>query len=40
MDAVKKDQVFVLDPKRFWPYDPIAVLAQTEEIADLLVSKK
>lgn len=40
MDAVKKDRIFDLDPKRFWPYDPIAVLAQAEEIADLLVSKK
>ncbi|OMC87890.1 ABC transporter substrate-binding protein [Viridibacillus sp. FSL H7-0596] len=39
MDAVKNDRVFDLDPKRFWPYDPISVLAQSEEIADLLVSK-
>ena len=40
VDAVKKDNVFYLDQKRFWPYDPIAVLAQAEEVADMLVAKK
>jgi iron complex transport system substrate-binding protein len=40
IEAVKKDQVFYLDPKQFWPYDPIAVLAQAEEVTNMLVSKK
>ena len=40
VDAVKKNNVFYLDGKRFWPYDPIAVLAQAEEVADMLVEKK
>ncbi|WP_342514727.1 ABC transporter substrate-binding protein [Sporosarcina sp. FSL K6-1522] len=40
IDAVKNDHVFYLDPKRFWPFDPIAVLAQAEEVADMLVAKK
>ncbi|MEC0089000.1 ABC transporter substrate-binding protein [Paenibacillus macquariensis] len=40
IDAVKKENVFYLDGKRFWPYDPIAVLAQAEEVADMLVAKK
>ena len=40
VDAVKKNNVFYLDGKRFWPYDPIAVLAQAEEVADMLVAKK
>ncbi|MCM3337525.1 hypothetical protein M3650_02400 [Paenibacillus sp. MER TA 81-3] len=35
--AVKNDRVFYLDAKRFWPYDPIAVLAHAEEGADMLV---
>ena len=30
----------ILMRKRFWPYDPIAVLAQAEEVADMLVAKK
>ncbi|WP_313894076.1 ABC transporter substrate-binding protein [Psychrobacillus sp.] len=40
LDAVKNDHVFYLDLKRFWPYDPIAVLAQAEEVVDMLVAKK
>ena len=40
VDAVKKDNVFYLDEKRFRAYDPIAVLAQAEEVADMLVAKK
>ncbi|HJF31619.1 MAG TPA: ABC transporter substrate-binding protein [Sporosarcina psychrophila] len=40
VEAVKKNNVFYLDGKRFWPYDPIAVLAQAEEVADMLVAKK
>lgn len=40
IDAVKNDKIFYLDPDFFWPYDPIAVLAQVEEVADMLVSKK
>ncbi|WP_246168332.1 ABC transporter substrate-binding protein [Paenibacillus antarcticus] len=40
VDAVKKDDVFYLDEKRFRTYDPIAVLNQAEEGADMLVAKK
>ncbi|WP_369436187.1 ABC transporter substrate-binding protein [Lysinibacillus fusiformis] len=40
IDAVKNDHVFYLDPDRFWPYDPIAVKAQVEEIANMLIEKK
>lgn len=40
LDAVKNDHVFYLDQKRFWPYDPIAVQAQAEEVVDMLVAKK
>lgn len=40
IDAVKNDNVFYLDAKRFWPFDPIAVLAQAEEVADMLVAQK
>lgn len=40
IDAVSNDKIFYLDAKRFWPYDPIAVLAQAEEVADMLVAKK
>ena len=40
IEAVKKDRVFYLDAKRFWPFDPIAVLAQAEEVTDMIVSQK
>ena len=40
IEAVKQDRVFYLDAKRFWPFDPIAVLAQAEEVADMIVSQK
>ncbi|MBE1556586.1 ABC transporter substrate-binding protein [Sporosarcina limicola] len=40
IEAVKNDNIFYLDQKRFWPYDPIAVLAQAEEVADMLIAKK
>ncbi|MFN2745152.1 MULTISPECIES: iron-hydroxamate ABC transporter substrate-binding protein [Bacillus] len=39
LDAVKNGRVFFLDPDRFWPYDPNAVQAQAEEIADMLVKQ-
>lgn len=32
----KNKRVFQLNPERFWPYDPIAVEAQVEEIASML----
>ncbi|MEC1177690.1 ABC transporter substrate-binding protein [Metasolibacillus meyeri] len=38
--AVKNDRVLYLDGARFWPFDPIAVLAQVEEVTNLLVDKK
>ncbi len=40
LEAVKQDRVFYLDAKRFWPYDPIAVLAQAQEVTDMIVAKK
>lgn len=40
IDAVKNEKIFYLDPERFWPYDPVAVLAQVEEVAEMLVAKK
>ncbi|KOR89729.1 ABC transporter substrate-binding protein [Paenibacillus solani] len=40
IEAVKQDRVFYLDAKRFWPFDPIAVLAQAEEVTDMIVSQK
>ncbi|MEX3743968.1 MULTISPECIES: ABC transporter substrate-binding protein [Lysinibacillus] len=40
IDAVKNDHVFYLDSDFFWPYDPIAVKAQAEEIANMLIEKK
>jgi len=40
IEAVKQGRVFYLDAKRFWPYDPIAVLAQAEEVTDMIVSQK
>ncbi|EON74005.1 ABC transporter substrate-binding protein [Lysinibacillus sphaericus] len=40
IDAMKNNNVFYLAPDRFWPYDPIAVLAQVEEVANMLIEKK
>ncbi|MFJ7889498.1 ABC transporter substrate-binding protein [Lysinibacillus xylanilyticus] len=40
MDAVENKNVFYLDAKRFWPFDPIAVLAQVEEVTNMLIEKK
>lgn len=36
LDAVKNNRVFKLDGERFWPYDPLAVEAQVQEIADMI----
>ncbi|WP_421925459.1 ABC transporter substrate-binding protein [Lysinibacillus capsici] len=36
IEAVKNNRVFNLNPERFWPYDPIAVESQVEEIASML----
>jgi len=36
IEAVKNNSVFNLNPERFWPYDPIAVESQVEEIASML----
>lgn len=36
IDAVKNNRVFNLNSERFWPYDPIAVESQVEEIASML----
>ncbi|MEG0258643.1 MAG: ABC transporter substrate-binding protein [Lysinibacillus sp.] len=40
MDAVENSNVFYLDADRFWPFDPIAVLAQVEEVTKMLVDKR
>ncbi|MGG1659771.1 hypothetical protein [Brevibacillus sp. NRS-1366] len=40
MDVVKNGHVFQLDTDYFWPYDPIAVKAQIDLIADMLVEGK
>lgn len=40
MDAVKNKNVFYLDAERFWAFDPIAVLAQVEEVTNMLLEKK
>ncbi|MEJ8303260.1 ABC transporter substrate-binding protein [Saccharibacillus sacchari] len=37
LDAVKNDHVYVWKEERSWYYDPLAVLSQTEELADWLV---
>ncbi|MDO3410317.1 ABC transporter substrate-binding protein [Saccharibacillus sp. CPCC 101409] len=37
LDAVKNDRVYVWKEERSWYYDPLAVLSQTEELADWLV---
>jgi iron complex transport system substrate-binding protein len=36
LEAVKNDRVYVWKEERSWYYDPIAVLSQTEELADWL----
>ncbi len=36
LEAVKNNRVFDLDTDYFWPYDPIAIKAQVEKVAELL----
>ncbi|WP_025846365.1 ABC transporter substrate-binding protein [Brevibacillus agri] len=40
LDAVKNGRVYQMDTDYFWPYDPIAVKAQVDLIADMLVEGK
>ncbi|MBU8711756.1 ABC transporter substrate-binding protein [Brevibacillus parabrevis] len=40
LDVVKKGHVYQMDTDYFWPYDPIAVQAQINLIADMLVEGK
>lgn len=40
MDAVKNNRVFDLDGDYFWPYDPIAIKAQVEKVAEMLVERQ
>ncbi|GKU78070.1 ABC transporter substrate-binding protein [Paenibacillus sp. L3-i20] len=40
LPAVKNGQIYVWPEERSWYYDPLAVLAQTEELTEWLVSKK
>jgi len=37
LDAVKNDRVYIWESKRSWYWDPIAILTQTEELAEWLV---
>ncbi|MCG7406621.1 ABC transporter substrate-binding protein [Paenibacillus sp. ACRRX] len=36
LEAVKNKRVFKLDGDRFWPYDPIAVQSQVQEVAAMI----
>ncbi|MFF2885247.1 AraC family transcriptional regulator [Paenibacillus sp. NPDC057967] len=40
LDAVKNDRVYVWKEKDSWYYDPLAVLSQTEELAEWLAGLK
>ncbi|MCW3793398.1 AraC family transcriptional regulator [Paenibacillus sp. LS1] len=40
LDAVKNDHVYIWGADRSWYWDPIAILTQTEELADWLVQTK
>ncbi|WGU95845.1 iron-hydroxamate ABC transporter substrate-binding protein [Paenibacillus dendritiformis] len=40
LDAVKNNRVFDLDGDYFWPYDPIAIKAQVEKVAEMLVERQ
>ncbi|PQP83032.1 AraC family transcriptional regulator [Paenibacillus sp. PCH8] len=40
LDAVKNDRVYIWGADRSWYWDPIAILTQTEELADWLVKTK
>ncbi|WP_240343012.1 AraC family transcriptional regulator [Paenibacillus sp. ALJ109b] len=40
LDAVKNDHVYIWGADRSWYWDPIAILTQTEELADWLVGTK
>jgi len=40
LDAVKNDRVYVWKEEHSWYYDPIAVLSQTEELAEWLAGLK
>jgi len=40
LDAVKENQVFDLDGDYFWPYDPIAIKAQVQKVAEMLQAWK
>lgn len=40
LDAVRSDRVYVWKEAHSWYYDPIAVLSQTEELAEWLAGMK
>ncbi|MDN9012702.1 AraC family transcriptional regulator [Brevibacillus laterosporus] len=40
LDAVKNNRVYIWKEERSWYFDPIAVLSQTEEIADWLAGQR
>ncbi|MGG6476255.1 ABC transporter substrate-binding protein [Paenibacillus sp. NRS-1775] len=39
LDAVRNGKVFELQEDRYWYFDPIAIVGQAEEIADMLVQR-
>lgn len=39
LEAVKNNRVFDLDGDYFWPYDPIAIKAQVEKVAEMIVER-
>nr|WP_043891328.1 iron-hydroxamate ABC transporter substrate-binding protein [Paenibacillus sp. Aloe-11] len=39
LSAVRNDRVFELQEDRYWYFDPIAIVGQAEELADLLVQR-
>ncbi|XID94949.1 ABC transporter substrate-binding protein [Paenibacillaceae bacterium WGS1546] len=40
LKPIKNDRVFILDTDYFWPYDPIAVKAQVDLVAEMLVERQ
>lgn len=40
MEAVKNDQVYKLDVDIFWPYDPLAIMMQMDELLLMLGSER
>jgi len=39
LGPVKSNKVFTLDSKLFWPFDPLAVKAQVDLVADMIIER-